>query len=193
MDVPDFDLESYEPASGCFDRVSLKKLLKEQKWPVLVFYPADFTFVCPTELADLAQKRSIFDEFNAAIIAVSTDTKFSHLAWRKSEKLLQDVTYSMAADPTGELARRFGVYDAATGLCLRGTFIINPSGRLVSAEVNSYNLGRNAHELCRKLQAARHVFDHPEEACPAAWVPGEKALTPSEGLVGHVFEYLKAA
>lgn len=189
-DVPDFTMETYEPNGGLFGEVSLENLKKDGKWTILVFYPADFTFVCPTELADLGEQNAKLEELGAKVISVSTDTKFSHLAWKNSEKLLENISYTMAADPTGEVSRLFGVYDEATGLALRGTFIINPEGKLVSGEVNFYNVGRNAEELTRKMKANAYLKDHPNEACPARWQPGEKTLAPSEKMVGNVWDAL---
>lgn len=191
-DVPDFSMETYEPSSGQFGEVSLEALKKEGKWTILVFYPADFTFVCPTELADLAAVNEELEKLGAKVMSVSTDTKFSHLAWKNTEKLLESVNYTMAADPTGKVSRLFGVYDPATGLALRGTFIINPEGKLVSSEVNFYNVGRNAQELLRKMKANAHLREHPNEACPAKWQPGEKTLEPSERMVGNVWDALNS-
>lgn len=191
MDVPDFEMETYEPASGEFGKLSLAASKAAGRWTVLVFYPADFTFVCPTELADLAEQQAALAKLGAVVVGVSTDTKFSHLAWRNSERLLANVQYVMAADPTGTVSKLFGVYDHATGLALRGTFIINPAGKLVSSEVNFYNVGRNADELVRKMEANVHLAAHPAEACPAKWKPGAKTLTPSEKMVGKVYEALQ--
>lgn len=188
--VPNFEMETYLPGEGRFDKVSLDDLKRQGKWTVLVFYPADFTFVCPTELADLAQRHDALRALDAEVISVSTDTKFAHLAWRASEKLLQDVRYTMAADPTGYVSRLLGVYDTNTGLALRGTFIIDPDGKLVSSEVNFYNLGRDAGELVRKVEAFCYLRKHPAEACPARWQRGQKTLTPSEKMVGKVYEAL---
>lgn len=188
--VQDFTLETYDPAEGAFGSVSLAALQGQGKWCVLFFYPADFTFVCPTELADLATQRDRLAALNCETLAVSTDTKFSHLAWRNSERLLENFPYKMVADATGVLSRYFGVYDCQTGLALRGSFIINPAGVLVGSEVNFYNVGRNAEELVRKMEANVYLADNPAEACPARWKPGEKTLTPSEKLVGHVYESL---
>lgn len=190
-DVPPFEMETYDPASGQFGKLSLAGLKEQNRWTVLVFYPADFTFVCPTELADLAEKYAALKALGAEVASVSTDTKFAHLAWRHSEKLLAGVQYPMAADPTGVVSRMFGVYDEASGLALRGTFIINPAGKLVSSEVNFYNVGRNADELLRKMQANAYLMKHPDEACPAKWKEGAKTLKPSEKMVGKVFEALQ--
>ena len=128
----------------------------------------------------------------AELVTVSTDTEFVHLAWQREEKELAAVKYKMGADPTGKLSRLFGVYDEASGLALRGTFIINPAGVLVSAEVNFYNVGRNADELLRKMEANAYLQGHPDEACPAKWKQGAKTLKPNEKMVGHVYEALNA-
>lgn len=188
--VEDFTMEVFDPKEGFFGEISLKKLREEKKWTILFFYPADFTFVCPTELDDLAAKHEALEKLGCEVIAVSTDTKFSHMAWKGSERLLEKVRYKMAADPTGKVSRYFGVYDEGTGLALRGTFIINPTGVLVGSEVNFYNVGRNAEELVRKMDANSYLIGHPAEACPAKWTPGKKTLTPSEKLVGKVYEAL---
>ena len=190
MDVPNFEIETYQPTERAFAKISLEQLKKQEKWTILVFYPADFTFVCPTELADLAEKHEALVKLGAEVISVSTDTKFAHLAWRDGEKLLSGVKYLMGADPTGTLSRMFGVYDDASGLALRGTFIINPQGKLVSSEVNFYNVGRNADELLRKVEANTYLVKHADEACPAKWHQGAKTLKPSEKMVGKVYEAL---
>ena len=185
-DVPDFEMETYEPSQGDFGRVSLADIKKSGKWTVLVFYPADFTFVCPTELADLADQQDKLAALGAHVVAVSTDTKFAHMVWRNTEGLMKNVKYTLAADTTGAVSRLFGVYDFATGLALRGTFIINPEGKLVNSEVNFYNVGRDAGELVRKVEANVHLLANPSEACPAKWTPGSKTLTPGKDLVGNV-------
>lgn len=192
QDVPDFEMETYNPAESAFGNFSLEEQKKNGKWTVLVFYPADFTFVCPTELADLADKHAELEKLGATVVSVSTDTKFAHLAWRNSERLLEKVNYIMGADTNGELGHMLGVYDHATGLTLRGTFIINPEGKLVSSEVNFYNVGRDANELLRKMKANSYLIEHPEEACPAKWNPGDKTLTPSEKMVGNVYDALNS-
>lgn len=186
MQVPDFEMETYEPAHGDFGKVSLADIKKSGKWTILVFYPADFTFVCPTELADLAEYQVKLAELGAQVIAVSTDTKFAHMVWRNTEGLLKNVKYTLAADTTGAVSRIFGVYDNATGLALRGTFIINPEGKLVTSEVNFYNVGRDAGELVRKMEANVHLMGNPSEACPAKWTPGAKTLRPGKDIVGNV-------
>ena len=188
--VPEFELETYDPASGQFGKLSLAAEKAAGRWTILVFYPADFTFVCPTELADLAEKHAALVKLGATVAGVSTDTKFSHLAWRNSERLLASVQYPLAADPTGILSRQFGVYDEKSGLALRGTFMINPTGVLVSSEINFYNVGRDANELLRKMEANAYLIQHPAEACPARWKPGAKTLAPNEKMVGKVYDAL---
>ncbi len=189
--VPNFVMDTYDPQAGAFGKVSLEGLIKEKKWTVLVFYPADFTFVCPTELADYGRKYDELRKMGAELISVSTDTMYTHLAWKSAEKLLQDVRYPMAADPTGKVSRLFGVYDESSGLALRGTFVINPEGKLASSEVNFYNVGRNADELVRKVAANVYLSKHPSEACPANWTLGAKTLKPGAALVGKVYEALQ--
>jgi NADH-dependent peroxiredoxin subunit C len=189
--VPALDIEVYNPKDREFGVVSLEKLRADGQWAILVFYPADFTFVCPTELADLGGHYEEFRKLGAELISVSTDTKFVHLAWHSDEKLLADVKYPMGADASGKLSRMFGVFDEATGLDRRGTFLVNPEGRLVSIEISFDNVGRNADELLRKLKAHVYVAAHPNEACPAKWEQGRKTLTPGARLVGKVGEVLK--
>ncbi|QLA16593.1 peroxiredoxin [Desulfolutivibrio sulfoxidireducens] len=190
-EVEDFQMKVYDPREGFFGEVTMEGLIEAGKWTVLFFYPADFTFVCPTELADLAEKHAELESLGCEVISVSTDTEYAHLAWRQSEKLLSGVNFKMAADPTGVVSRYFGVYDPDTGLALRGTFLINPEGVLVASEINYYNVGRNADELLRKIKANVYLREHPEQACPAKWEPGKKTLTPSEALVGKVAESLE--
>jgi len=142
-------------------------------------------------MADLADRQERFQELGTALITVSTDTKYVHLAWKEREKLLEKATFIMGSDPTAAVARLFGVYDPQTGLALRGTFVINPEGILLSSEVNFYNLGRNIDELLRKLEANIHLARHSDEACPAHWTPGDKTLKPSAAMVGKVYDAWK--
>ncbi|TVM17342.1 peroxiredoxin [Oceanidesulfovibrio indonesiensis] len=188
--VKDFTMDVFDPEEGGFGEVSLQSLKDQKKWVILFFYPADFTFVCPTELADLAEKHAQLKAMNCEVLSVSTDTKFVHLAWKNDEQLLKNVKYKMAADPTGKVSRYFGVYDCDTGVADRGTFIINPEGLLVGSEISYHNVGRNADELVRKMEASIYLQDHPNEACPAKWTAGQKTLTPSEKLVGKVGQEL---
>lgn len=188
--IKDFSFSTYNPENDSFEEHNFFRFLAHQKWLVLYFYPADFTFVCPTELADIAQRYSTFQKMGVEVISLSTDTKFSHLAWCKAERLLANVKFQMASDPTGEIAQFFGVYDTLAGTALRGTFIINPDGVLVGSEVNYYNVGRNTAELVRKMQAYTYLYDHPHQACPAGWEEGQQVLTPSEKLVGRVYDHI---
>ena len=167
--VPDFELKTFDPAAGDFGSFSLAEAKKAGKWTILMFYPADFTFVCATEFAALAEKYEEFKSLGAEVMTISTDTEFTHLAWHRHEGMLQGVRYPMGADPTGQVGRLFGVYDESSGLTLRGTFIISPDGTLMNAEVNFFNLGRNMDELMRKFKANLHLAQHPEHACPAQW------------------------
>ena len=189
--VPDLKVTYYDPQKKGFGQMNLYNLLQQGKWVVFFFYPADFTFVCPTELADVNEKYDELTKANVEVIACSTDTQYVHLAWCKDEPLMKDFKWKMAADPTGTISRIFGVYDENTGLALRGTFIINPDGILVGSEVNHYPVGRNADELVRKIKAFQHVYKHPDEACPAKWEPGKKTLKPGADIVGRVGEVLK--
>lgn len=188
--VPDFEMETYNPETKKFDTFSLADTKKAKKWTVLFFYPADFTFVCPTELKDLADKHEELKKLGVEVVSVSADTKFSHLAWTQHEKLMSGIKYQMAADPTGKVGRLLGVYDEEGGTDLRGTFIINPDGVLVGSEINFYNVGRNADELLRKMQANTYLIKAPTEVCPAKWEPGKKTISPSELVVGKVYEAL---
>ncbi|MEI6890558.1 MAG: redoxin domain-containing protein [Pontiella sp.] len=156
------------------------------KWVVLVFYPADFTFVCPTELEELAQLYPKFQEAGAEVISVSSDTAFVHKAWHDESPAIGKVNYPMGADPTGVISKQFGVYIETEGLALRGTFIIDPDGILKTAEVHDLGIGRSAGESLRKLEAAKFVRENGDHVCPANWTPGDDTLTPSLDLVGKI-------
>ena len=156
------------------------------KWVVLVFYPADFTFVCPTELKEVALLYPKFQAAGAEVISVSTDTAFVHKAWHDESEAIKLVDYPMAADPTGKLSKQFGVYMEDTGLALRGTFIIDPDGNLKTAEIHDLGIGRSANEALRKLEAAKFVHEHGDQVCPASWAPGGDTLTPGLDLVGKI-------
>ncbi|MFM6978681.1 MAG: alkyl hydroperoxide reductase subunit C [Methylophilaceae bacterium] len=156
------------------------------KWSAVVFYPADFTFVCPTELGDLADMYGEFQKIGLEIYAVSTDTHFTHKAWHDASDTIKKIKYPMIGDPTGTITRNFGVMIEEEGLALRGTFLINPEGVIKAMEVNDLGIGRSAADLLRKAQAAQYIAAHPNEACPASWKPGEETLTPSLDLVGKI-------
>ena len=181
-EVADFTVQAFQ--QGEFKTVSKDDILG--KWSVFFFYPADFTFVCPTELEDLANK---YDEFKAAgceIYSVSTDTHFVHKAWHDGSDRIKKINYVMLADLTHVLSKDFGVYIEENGLAERGSFIVNPEGKIVAYEINAGNVGRNADELFRKLQALQFVDEHGDEVCPAKWQPGAETLKPSLDLVGQL-------
>jgi peroxiredoxin (alkyl hydroperoxide reductase subunit C) len=156
------------------------------KWSVVVFYPADFTFVCPTELEDLADNYDTFKALGVEIYSVSTDTHFAHKAWHDTSEAIKKVNYPMIGDPTGALTRNFDVMIEEEGLALRGTFLINPEGVIKLCEIHDNGIGRDAKELLRKVQAAQYVASHPGEVCPAKWKQGAATLKPSLDLVGKI-------
>ncbi len=156
------------------------------KWSVVVFYPADFTFVCPTELGDLADHYATFKSLGVEVYSVSTDTHFTHKAWHDTSDTIGKITYPMIADPTGAITRNFDVMIEEEGLALRGTFVINPEGQIKLCEIHDNGIGRDATELLRKVQAAQYVAAHPGEVCPAKWTPGAETLAPSLDLVGKI-------
>ncbi len=156
------------------------------KWSVFVFYPADFTFVCPTELGDLADHYAEFKRLGVEIYGVSTDTHFTHKAWHDTSATIAKVQYPLVADPTLALSRNFEVLIESEGLAYRGTFVIDPAGLIKIIEVHDNGIGRDAKELLRKVQAAQYVASHPGEVCPAKWTPGAKTLAPSLDLVGKI-------
>ncbi len=156
------------------------------KWSVFVFYPADFTFVCPTELEDLADNYAEFQKLGVEVYGVSTDTHFAHKAWHDSSEAINKVNYPLVGDPTATLARNFEVLIEEEGLALRGTFLVDPEGNIKLYEIHDNGIGRNASELLRKVKAAQYVASHPGEVCPAKWTDGEKTLKPSLDLVGKI-------
>ncbi len=156
------------------------------KWSVLMFYPADFTFVCPTELEDLAEQQPEFAKLGVEVYGVSTDTHFAHKAWHDTSDAIKKVNYPLIGDPTGTLSRNFEVMIEEEGLALRGTFVINPEGFIKVMEVHDNGIGRDATELLRKVKAAKYVAEHPGQVCPAKWTEGAATLTPSLDLVGKI-------
>lgn len=180
--VSDFTVQAYHEDD--FKTISLKDVLG--KWSVFFFYPADFTFVCPTELEDLAEHYEAFRKAGVEVYSVSTDTHFVHKAWHDASETIQKIRYPMLADPTHALSRDFGVLIESDGIAERGTFIVNPQGEIVAYEVNAGNIGRNADELLRKIQACQFVAEHGDMACPAKWQPGAKTLKPGIDLVGKI-------
>src|SRR5258706_11312688 len=156
------------------------------KWSVVVFYPADFTFVCPTELGDLADHYEEFKRLGVEVYGVSTDTHFAHKAWHDTSDTIVKVQYPLVGDPTATLARNFEVLIEEEGLALRGTFVIDPQAKIKIMEVHDNGIGRDAKELLRKIKAAQYVAAHPGEGCPAKWTPGAQTLSPSLDLVGKI-------
>ena len=155
-------------------------------WAVFFFYPADFTFVCPTELADLADNYDAFQKLGVEIYSVSTDTHFSHKAWHDTSPAIGKIKYTMLGDPTGTITRNFDVMIEEAGLADRGTFVVDPEGKIQIVEVTAGGIGRDATELLRKVKAAQYVAAHPGEVCPAKWQEGEETLAPSLDLVGKI-------
>jgi peroxiredoxin (alkyl hydroperoxide reductase subunit C) len=179
-EVGDFSVQAFQ--SKAFKTITKTDILG--KWSVFFFYPADFTFVCPTELEDLANKYDDFKGIGCEIYSVSCDTHFVHKAWCDTSKTIQKIRYPMLADPTGALARDFGVMIESSGMAERGDFIVNPEGKIVAYEVLAGNVGRNADELFRRVQASQFVAKHGDQVCPAKWKPGAETLKPSLDLVG---------
>ncbi len=156
------------------------------KWSIFFFYPADFTFVCPTELGDLADRYTEFKKLGVEIYGVSTDTHFTHKAWHDTSDTINKLQYPMIGDPTHVLSRNFEVLIESDGVADRGTFVVDPQGRIQIIEITAGGVGRDANELLRKVKAAQYVAAHPGEACPAKWKEGEKTLKPSLELVGKI-------
>ena len=156
------------------------------KWSVFFFYPADFTFVCPTELGDMADLYPEFQKLGVEVYSVSTDTHFTHKAWADASETIKKITYPMIGDPTGAISRNFDVMIEEAGLALRGTFVVNPEGQIKVAEIHDLGIGRDASELLRKVKAAQYVASHPGEVCPAKWTEGAETLKPSLDLVGKI-------
>ncbi len=181
-EIADFEVQAYQ--NGEFMTVSRADVLG--KWSVFFFYPADFTFVCPTELEDLAEHYEAVRGMSCEIYSVSTDTHFVHKAWHDASARIQKIAFPMLADPTHALCRDFDVLIERDGLAERGTFIVDPEGKIAAYEISAGNVGRSAQELVRKLQACQFVYEHGDEVCPANWQPGGETLRPSLDLVGRL-------
>ncbi|PIR46316.1 MAG: peroxiredoxin [Candidatus Vogelbacteria bacterium CG10_big_fil_rev_8_21_14_0_10_45_14] len=181
-EVPEFELDAYH--NGKISKWSTKSA--KGKWLVVIFYPADFTFVCPTELEETARLYKDFKKAGAEVVSVSTDTAFVHKAWHDHSPAIKKVDFPMLADPAGKISRMFGVYIEDEGLDLRGTFVIDPKGMLKTMEIHDNSIGRNIEETLRKIIAASYVYSHKGEVCPVSWSPGKKTLKPSEKLVGQI-------
>lgn len=184
-----FSLEVYLPEKDEIGRLTSEDL--RGRWIVLLFYPADFTFVCPTELADLNQLYPEFKKTGAEVVVVSTDTVFTHKAWLEVEELLKGVAYPMAADHNGKLSRALGIYDEEKGMAQRAAFIVDPDGMLRAVDIVSDAIGRSAREILRKLKALDFVSKNPGKVCPASWEE-LGTLEPSIKKAGKVYrEYWK--
>lgn len=184
-----FDLEAYDPVTESVIRVKSDDF--SGKWLILFFYPADFTFVCPTELLDMNRRYDDFKALNAETIAISTDTVYTHKAWLDVEELLKGFKYNMAADHNGKFSRELGVYDEESGIAQRAVFIIDPDGVLRAAEIVADAIGRNAGEILRKLKALDFVRKNPGKVCPASWDNGGQTIEPSIKKAGKVYREYK--
>ena len=180
--LEEFKVQAYR--NGKFTEVTRDSVLG--KWGVFFFYPADFTFVCPTELDDLSDFYEQFKEIGCEIYSVSTDTHFVHKAWADASETIKRIQYPMLADPACVLSRFFGVMVESDGQALRGTFIVNPEGEIKAYEIHDMGIGRNAEELLRKVQAAQFVAKYGDKVCPAKWKPGADTLTPGIDLIGKL-------
>lgn len=181
-DITDFTADAYQ-------NNEIKQVRKDDllgHWSVLFFYPADFSFVCPTELEDLADHYDEFKQAGCEIYSVSCDTQWTHKAWHDANEKIGKITFPMVADPTALLARDLDTYNEKTGLAERGDFIIDPEGKVVAYEVISSNVGRNAEEILRRVKASQFVYEHGDQVCPAKWEPGDETLEPSLDLVGEL-------
>lgn len=186
--IEDIEVKAYYPEKGTIDPLKISDF--KGKWLVVLFYPADFTFVCPTELRDLQSMLPTLKELNADAISVSTDSAFSHIAWRDMEGLLKNVSYPMVSDQLGKLSRQFEVYDENSGKALRGVFLIDPEGVVKAVDISMYDVGRNLDEILRRLKAYQYVELHPGFQCPARWDEGDKAIPVSLNILGKVGEHL---
>jgi peroxiredoxin (alkyl hydroperoxide reductase subunit C) len=189
--MPEFKAEAYNAETGHYTEVSSEDY--KGKWTVVCFYPADFTFVCPTEIAAMnASLDTIKGELGCEVLAVSTDTKFSHKRFVETEPLLKDLKLTIAADPTTEISRKFGVLIEGAGIALRGRFLVNPDGVIVAQEVQAPPVGRSVKEFIRQIKAHQHAYKT-GEVCPANWKPGQKTLpvnTDVEPMTGRVGDYI---
>ena len=180
--IKEFKTQAFH--QGKFIEVTDKDLLGH--WSIVFFYPADFTFVCPTELEDMADLYEEYKKLGVEIYSVSTDTHFTHKAWHDTSEAVKKINYVMLGDPTGQITRNFDVMIEEEGLALRGTFVINPEGFIKVIEINDNRIGRDATELMRKVKAAQYIAAHPNEVCPAKWKEGAETLKPSLDLVGKI-------
>ena len=186
--APSWEMPYYDPKTDSDGKMSSDDL--KWKWYVLVFYPADFTFVCPTEMKDLADQKEVFDKMWVEVLAVSTDSVFSHRAWVKDEKLMKNFDYKMLSDHNLSVSDIYNVLDEESGMAGRGTFIVDPDGVLRGIEITSWAQGRNSEELIRKIEGLQFMRENPTQACPAKWHNWDKTLTPDIKIAGEVYEAL---
>ena len=182
QEVPNMEVDAFQ--NGEVRKINLHDY--RGKWLVIVFYPADFSFVCPTELEELAHYYEDFKAAGAEVMSASTDTVYSHKAWHEMSPTISKIKFPMLADPPGKLCRIFGTYVEDSGLSLRGSFIIDPDGRIKSFEITENSIGRNMKELLRRLNAAAYVREHPGEVCPVNWEKDKKTIKPSMDIVGKL-------
>lgn len=182
--IPEFTTTAFVPGAADFVTVSSEDV--KGKWSIFLFYPADFTFVCPTELEDMQKHYAELKQLGVEVYAVSTDTHFVHKAWHETSDAISTLEYPMLGDATGAISRGFGVMIEEEGLALRGTFLVNPEGVVKVAEIHDLGIGRSAKDMLRKVKAAQYVANHDGEVCPAAWEEGEATLAPSLDLVGKI-------
>ena len=187
-DTPKWEMSFYDPKTDTDGTMSSEDL--KWKWYVLVFYPADFTFVCPTEMKDLSDQKQVFSDMWVEVLSVSTDSIFSHKAWLKAEKLMENFDYKMLSDWNLEVSDIYNVLDEKAWMAWRGTFIVDPDGVLRGIEITSGAQWRNSEELIRKIQGLQFMRENPTQACPAKWATGAKTLTPSIKITWEVFEAL---
>ena len=180
--APQFETKAYH--AGKETKVKLKDL--KRKWVVLAFYPADFTFICPTELGDFADHYEEFKKLNTEVLSISTDTVFVHKAWHDNSPTIAKIKFPMLADPTGNICKAYGTYIENEGLSYRATFTIDPDGNVKWYEIHDNSIGRSTLEILRKLKAAQYVREHGSEVCPVNWQPGSKTLKPGLDLVGKI-------
>lgn len=180
--IPEFSCQAFH--DGEFKTITSEDV--KGKWSIFLFYPADFTFVCPTELEDMAKYHEELLGLGVEVYSVSTDTHFTHKAWHDTSEAIGKIKYPMLGDPTGAISRGFDVMIEEDGLALRGTFLANPEGVVKVAEIHDLGIGRSAKDMVRKVKAAQYVANHDGEVCPAAWEEGEETLTPSLDLVGKI-------
>src|SRR5690625_38010 len=183
-EIEPFKAEAYHAGKGELIEVSDENL--KGQWSVVIFYPADFTFVCPTELEDMQDQYAQLKELGVEVYSVSTDTHFTHKAWHDHSDAISKIEYIMIGDPSQTISRNFDVLDEESGLAQRGTFLVDPDGIVQAAEINADGIGRDASTIINKVKAAQYVRENPGEVCPAKWEEGGETLAPSLDLVGKI-------